>query len=797
MQTFALAFGLGSLAATCSTIPLRGLWITASVLCAVFVAAVLPRRGIRAWGVSCGAFCGCLLLGLVYTLASVEYWSAQRDAVADSGARTALSGTIIARPKRYDYGAVRIDVRPDRPLADRDWVRRLGPFAPRGIVRINCYDCEHDFRVGQRWRLAVRLKPVHGRLNPGGFDYERWAFHQRIVARGSLDARRASRLLEDDALGPVARLRYRLVDFIDEAIPPESSAGLVQAVAVGVRDGVSARQWEVFRDTGTGHLMAISGLHVGLVFLIFFQSFNWASRLFPPLLLVAPAQKFAATLALPPTVAFALLSGLSLPTQRATTMLLVFYTAFLMNRRVLGWHSFGVAALMTLLVDPLAMLSFGFWLSFGAVAALIVYGERRRRRVAGLDGEQAEHRRPLAVLRRWLEVWTGAQASVSLAVLPLGALFFGKLPLLAPLINLVAIPYFGCFVLAPVLAGLSAWTIGHPGLSSSGFAFGARAADLLRAALDATARVPDLVLDLSTDSALRAAVVCALIACFVLRPRRAWLLLPLGALAFALTARAPPAFGEFETTVLDVGQGLAVVLQTHGHAVVYDTGVRLSDDYDMARIVIEPFLKDRGVSKIDRLVLSHGDRDHVGGFEYLSSVYPPGVVHASETGTFKDARDCAHGTHWVLDGVRFEFLSPSAAPGSGRNDRSCVLRVASRHGSVLLTGDIEGRAERIMVAAHGERLKSDVLVVPHHGSRTSSSAKLLAAVAPELSIISRGFANRFGHPHPAVMERLVASGTRVLDTARDGAVSVRVGADGVETRTWRRVLAHPWRRRAR
>lgn len=648
-----------------------------------------------------------------------------------------------------------------------------------GLVRLSWYRNPPRLRAGERWRLTVRLKPPHGFANPGGFDFERWLFQEGIRATGYVLASDHNRRL-DEGPGPdrIDRWRQDLGDHIDQVLAGRPGAGLVRALVLGDRSGLSPADWEVLTRTGTNHLIAISGLHVGLVagFVFFVARWLWSRSARLALALAAP--RAGAIAAFAAALGYSALAGFAVSTQRALIMIAVVLVALAWARTVRPAAGLAAALVGVLALEPKAVLSAGFWLSFGAVAVLLFALGRR------LPGGG------------WWTRWGRAQWAVGLGLLPMLFLLFGRASLIAPAVNLIAVPVFSLVLLPAVLiATLLSLVPGlGPVLTPVGEVLGWGLALLEMAAAWSwsAASIPAGPLWVWCAAFAGAALLLAPQGL----PGR-WggvpLLLPL------LLVRPPgPAQGEAELTLLDVGQGLSAVVRTRGHLLLYDTGPSFPSGFNAGSAVVLPFLREIGVGRIDTLILSHADRDHAGGFQGLAGKLPIGRLLSGEPGELpgdSGAAPCLAGDRWIWDGVRFELLHPNHAGFAG-NDSSCVVRVVTGGGSLLLPGDAEGGVERMLAASMPDALAATLLVAGHHGSATSSTGELLAAVAPRFVLYSSGFANHFGFPAAAVRERVQALGAVQLDTAETGAIGFRLNDQGVEGPTlYRREVRRLWTHR--
>lgn len=759
MRSGTIAFLLGILLLLAQPALPDPLWLELLPPCAVLAL----RRG--RWRLPALLACGflwALLRGALILERDLPAGLEGRDLIVEG--RVASLPARDALRTRFDLDVERV-LRPARPRA-----------AP-GRVRLSWYGAAPALAAGERWRLRIRLKRAHGLSNPGGFDYEAWLFQQGIRSRGYVrDDAQNLRLARAPALS-VDALRQRLGAIIAEALRDRPHRGMVAALAIGVREDIREAEWRVLRATGTAHLMAISGLHVGLVAAVAFLLGGrlWAGAGCAPRWLAAPrAAALAACLA---AAGYAALAGFSVPTQRALAMVAVAMAGVIGARRFAPGTTLACALLLVLLLDPLAVLAAGFWLSFGAVS-VILYGMSGRPGAAGA----------------WWR-WGRVQVLLFVGLLPLSLLVFGEHPLTAAPANLLAVPWIGLAVVPVILAGAAlalVWLPAGAFLLQCGAAGISAMWPWLEALAGLGARLrPDMLPPLWAGLAGAAGVLILLL------PRGTparWVGLPWLLPLFLLPAPAP-APGVARVTVLDVGQGISAVVRTRRHTLVYDTGPRYAPGRDAGRSVLVPFLRARGIARVDLLILSHGDSDHVGGARSLLQALPVGAVLAGAAGLAPGAARCVRGAAWRWDGVDFRVLHPPPGSAAEGNDASCVLRVAAGGRSLLLPGDIERRAEAELVRAWGAGLHSEVLVAPHHGSLTSSSAGFLDRVRPRYALFSVGYRNRFGFPRPEVLRRYRRRGVRVLDTARQGAITVvlRPGAPLAPPQGHRAAARRLWR----
>ncbi|MBT8420685.1 MAG: DNA internalization-related competence protein ComEC/Rec2 [Gammaproteobacteria bacterium] len=646
-------------------------------------------------------------------------------------------------------------------------------------IRLNWYGSPPQLLPGEKWHLTVRLKRPRGFRNPGGFDYEKWLFQERIHATGYVRSAKENSKLATDARRSLDRMRYRLARKIDEVLGDSPHGNIVKALAIGVRDGIAEAQWETLRSTGTAHLMAISGLHIGLVTMLIFFIARRLWTLFPSMALIIPAQRLAAPIAVAGALGYAALAGFSLPTQRALVMVCVVMAGIFWRRHTSPGFSLVFALFVILLLDPFSVLSIGFWLSFAAVAIILF----------GMTGH-------LSVRKSWWR-WGRVQILIAIGLMPLSVLFFHEHPLISPVANLIAIPWIGFVVVPLVLAGTCLvtllpdlgglllswgnWAIAIPwpflqGLESLDFVYRTGFAPPLWTVIAGGAGVILLLLPRGMPG--RWLGVIWLLPLFLISPPR-------------------PAAGEIWFTLLDVGQGLAAVVRTREHVLVYDTGPIYGPGFDAGKAAVIPFLRNQGITFVDRVITSHEDADHAGGLASLLAEIPVDTIftngHVLQAEQSKRGTACREGVEWHWDGVDFKILHPASDRASGNNG-SCVLRITNAEGTILLTGDIEHPAEARLVKIHGDELRTDVFVVPHHGSKTSSSEQFLQVVKPRYALFSTGYRNRFGLPSEPVVARYRQVGAKLLFSDRDGAIDFRLtpGKGISEPILYREQARHFW-----
>ncbi len=684
-----------------------------------------------------------------------------------------VTGVVASLPQAGSTGLrFRFDVE-HATLADQP-VR-----VPRSIS-LGWYKGSHDdaalapprseLRAGQRWRFAVRLRQPHGNANPHGFDYELYLFEQGVRATGYVRDTAPALRLAEAAGHPVERWRQHVRDAIVASVRDPGAAGVLAALAVGDQGAIERDDWDLFRNTGVAHLMSISGLHVTMFAWLAGLAVGALWRRSERAMLWLPAPQAARWGGLAAALAYAVFSGFGVPAQRTVWMLATVTLLQSLGRRWPWPLVLLAAAVVVTLADPWALLQPGFWLSFMAVGLLMASEPVHRAPADLAPAATAGWRAMAGRAGRGAGAGLRTQLIATVGLTPLSLLFFQQVSLVGFFANLVAIPLVTLVITPLALLGVflaPLWSLGAWVLQG------------LVAWLAWLAHWPLAVWTVPVAPlwAQLAALLAALLLVLPLPWRLRLLAVPL-ALPLLLPPRVLPGVGQFAVTVADVGQGTAVLLRTRNHLLVYDAGPQYSPDSDAGQRVLLPLLRATGEARIDVLMLSHRDIDHVGGAAALLKALPVAQLHSSlEPGHALLAgsvpqRRCEAGQRWQWDGVAFEVLHPTAEDYERPrkpNALSCVLRVQGVDTSLLLTGDIEREQEAALVVAFGAALRSDLLVVPHHGSRTSSSAPFLDAVQPQLALVQAGYRNRFGHPAPDVVQRYRERGIEVRASPDCGA----------------------------
>lgn len=697
---------------------------------------------------------------------------AERLAPELAGAELVLTGVVVRLPAVH-AGGVRFVVDTESAATPDG---RPVTVPPRIVLG---WYADGDARppvpqVGERWRWGVKLKPPHGVLNPQGYDAELAWFVQGVGATGSVRSAPPPQRLAVEAAAPLERWSQRVHDAIFQRVADPAAAGVLAALAIGDQAAIEREDWDVFRLTGVAHLMSISGLHVTMFAWLAGAAVGRLWRHSGRGLLLLPAPQAARWGGLACAAAYALAAGWGVPAQRTVGMLATVVVLRSLGRR---WPLPAVllaAALAVVMLDPWAPLQPGFWLSFVAVALLAVSEPAHAARPAAADDPRPWRRRWVA-LREAARGGLRTQAVATVGLAPLSMLFFQQISAVGFAANLVAIPLVTLVITPLALAGV---------LLPPLWGVAAVLVDALRGLLTTMAGWPwaSWTAAAAPPWAVAAGLLGGLLAVLPLPARLRWLAVPL-----MLPLLAPPvprpAEGRFELVAADVGQGSALLLRTARHLLVFDAGPRWGPEADAGSRVLVPLLRARGERRIDLLMLSHRDADHVGGAAALLAALPVGEL----VGSLPDGhpllgsvphRRCTAGERWSCDGVEFEVLHPPAGlaiADAASNATSCVLRVRGAVASVLLPGDLPAAQELALVAA-GTALAADVLVVPHHGSRSSSSEAFIAAVSPRVAVVQAGYLNRFGHPAPEVSARFVGRGIELVRSDACGAWTL--AADG-------------------
>ncbi|HEC74179.1 MAG TPA: DNA internalization-related competence protein ComEC/Rec2 [Methylophaga aminisulfidivorans] len=604
--------------------------------------------------------------------------------------------------------------------------------------------------AGEIWALTVKLRRPRGMSNPGGFDYEKWLFIEQIGATGYVKKSPHNQKLQESSHWNIHHWREHIQQQINSHLSTSPERNLILGLSIGLRDHITNEQWEILRNTGTSHLLAISGLHIGLAAAIGFFLFRFGWRYIGIEQTTISAHQLAAIAGGLFALFYACLAGLSIPTQRAVIMVFAVMFALFIKRPLFPANLLALSAVLILLINPLAILTAGFWLSFAAVCLIMLTCSQR----------YPAYRYP------WLRI----HLLIAIGLIPLLLVFFNQVSVISPIANLIAVPVVSILIVPLILLGMVLLPI-----STQLAQFVLSSSDLLLSwlwqLLTFLSNLPLSNLTIPTLT-LTQTVGLSVIVFLLLIPRgfphkRLGLLLILP-LFFSSTNRPNP--GEFYLSMLDVGQGLAVVIETHSHVLVYDTGPRFNDSFNTGDAVVAPYLNSRHRDHIDKIIISHTDNDHIGGLGGLTKNLSYAELLSNDDINNFDNNHCQAGQQWLWDEVSFKILAPFSESFGSRNNRSCVLSIKGKSRSALLPGDIERNTEQALVSRYGSSLKSDILAVPHHGSKTSSSNVFLNAVNPRYSLFSVGYRNRYHFPNTVIFKRYQDKDIVTYRTDHDGAI---------------------------
>ncbi len=763
MRLFALFFLLGTLIIQqfqqLPSVIWFGLFLSISIFLTIFFKNKPTKLLIKSLLVSGTA----LFSGLLLSTAIAQNQLSKRIATQWEGQDIILLGRVLGIPNAKEDGTrFRFKINQASLKTDPEKQIQL-----KGIVRLGWFqNTQAIINADETWQLVVRMKRPSGFFNPGGFDYEKWLFTERISATGYIRKEPDyNKRVSESPWWSINRLRQNIHNNIQEGVEDKASAAILSALVVAIRTQFDDKQWMLLQQTGTSHLVAISGLHIGVVAGFAFLPIMLIWGLFPSLNEKVPLRVAGAIAGVLFATLYAMLAGFTLPTQRALLMVVIALLGLLVRRHYHSSSILAVVVIAVLLLDPLAGMTVSFWLSFLAVALILIVLKRQIEKPA------------IQLIK--------LQVVLSLGMLPLTLFFFGSASLLSPVANLLAIPWVSLVVVPLSLLALVFMPISSF-ISDGLFSIAALAIEWMFSGFELLSR--SSLANVSIAEIPSVYLLSAFVGfLFLLLPKgfpARWLgfvaILP--ALLFTVEK---PKQGEFIFTLLDAGQGMASVVRTKNHTLIYDVGTRYSKTYDIGKLVVVPFLKAKGLVSVDSMILSHKDIDHWGGAEAVLKAIKVKRILSSNTTILENHKifECLKDDKWQWDGVNFKVLSPPDNYPQNDNNRSCVLRVSNTNHSLLLTGDIQKKTERLLLTYASEEesgksnMQSEVISVPHHGSKTSSTQAFIEAVSPELALIPAGYRNRFGHPKDKVLARYKRMGVDVMGTVDSGAITVKFPAD--------------------
>jgi len=636
-------------------------------------------------------------------------------------------------------------------------------------VLVSWYNSQETIETGQVWKFKLKLKPIHGYRNPGSFDYSKWLFRHGYDATATV---KSAQILEThsviDLKSEIHKQRLNVAHLINENFKSTRIQGLIQALTIGDKSQISYQDSKLFQDTGTSHLIAISGLHIGLIAFI--------GVLFGRLVFIVFASeklnrfKYEALFAITFAFLYALLAGLSIPTIRALVMVVVFSLSYAFKFNITRWQAWSFAMLIVLLIDPFSVLDVGFWFSFGAVAVLMF----------AFTGRKNTKSKTIAFIK--------AQIVILIGLMPLMALVFQQINLLTPIANLLVLPLASLLLIPLLFASLLVYTIS---VNMADFLFGLveKLSIYMFNILDYLQQFSFLTIPIHNINIITIFALIFLMSILLLPRLFRWRILSVFLIVPLFSDEGNDIQdGEFQVNILDVGQGLSVIIQTNKHNLIYDTGAKYESGFSLASTVVIPYLQHQGIKTMDKMILSHADNDHAGGVDEILKQFN----NINILDVMGDYASCQYPNKWYWDGVQFEILSPFELLPYLGNNSSCVIKISSQYGSILLTGDIEEPVEYRLFKNLSHEIQSDVLLIPHHGSKTSSSLAFIKQVDPNIAINSSGYANQFNHPHPTIKKQYLKNNIKFYDTQNKGMIELSFLSNGINVQQYSDINHHFW-----
>ncbi|RUR15636.1 DNA internalization-related competence protein ComEC/Rec2 [Legionella septentrionalis] len=692
----------------------------------------------------CLLFFGCFTIGVCWGI--FHQWWVHAGGVPDESVinKAVLQGYVASIPARtHQKTQFQFDV------------RNLNGKPIKSLVLLSCYDHCPLLKAGQFWQLTAKLKKPRNIQNPGGFDYVSW-LNARHIHWSGYTKRNSFTLLERPNPYFLLVWREQLAERLAKLIPDEKPLGILQALTLGITSHIDKEEWDLFRRTGTVHLMVISGAHIGLVAGLVYLLTRRLWGCYSRLCLLYPAQKAASIIAFTAAFIYSLLAGFAVPAQRAVIVCFFMLLRNFCNQRFSAWQAWRYSLCGVLLFEPHSLLMSGFYLSFIAVAILLL----------------ANQRFSCTGIKKTLIL----QVACLLGLMPMTLYWFSYGAVNGLVANLLAIPWVG-FVIVP----LSLFVLTAQAFVPAWLVWGLHATiTILLHYLNIVDSFAALNLNFTFPNVLSPMILMGIMGFSVVTPLRRFLpaiLMLAFASFFPQKEKIMPA--EARIDILDVGQGLAVVIQTAKHMVLYDTGVKFYQGSDMGKLAIIPYLRTLGINRIDKIIVSHPDLDHRGGLISLEEQYTVGELIVDNPLFYKRGLPCENYPGWTYDDVSFRFF-PIKKEIRGKNNHCCVLQVSTSGGQILLPGDIERQAEHYLTQTYGNQLRSSVLLVPHHASKTSSSMAFLKQINPEFAVASYGFDNRYHFPHAQVLENYQKLGIKLFNTVDCGMVSIHLGRNSVQ-----------------
>ncbi len=684
------------------------------------------------------------LLGFAYSSLFANVYLSNRMTLDKSGSAGTVTVQIIDLPN-YDVDQWQFQA---LVLESDEFSEFVGKK-----IKLSWYRTEQHINSGDIWKLQVKLSIPNGVQNPGGFDSEQRALQQNWVAQGYVK-KQAEYLAYTNSID---RFRSLISQQIQTTLPT-GKARFIQALALGDTRAITDKDWDILRRTGITHLIAISGFHVGIVALFAVYCSRILFKTFPRVGLVVPWPFAFAWVSIISSFLYTAMAGFAIPTVRTALMIAVLMLAKILYKNISSIHAVALSLFIILLWEPFSILSAGFWLSFSGVLLLIAF----------MPNTNKQHKVATFMRAQWV---------VSLGLLPLCIGFFSQTTIIGPIVNMIAIPWISLVVVPLALLGvLFSWT---PLVAGFFWNCAYQSMQGFWLVLEYLQQMHWTAINIA-ETNIFTIILAILGVCIILFPRPfpakylgVFLVLPL----FFKTSEQIPE-NSIRISVIDVGQGLSVLVRTKNHQLLYDTGAGNNSGFSRGTSTLVPALNSLQIDYLDKVIISHGDNDHYGGLEGLQKSIPINSLVASEGSLKESFEECKQGDSWKWDGVRFSYLWPSLEISDKKNDRSCVLRIEANSRTVLLTGDISKESEYALIEQYGKQIQSDIIIVPHHGSKTSSSIEFLNIIKPKIALVSSGFQNRFKHPNQKVVERYQYIGATVVNTADLGWIELQSSPTG-------------------
>lgn len=706
----------------------------------------------------------CIMLGFTWSNQNFRAHKASIIAPALEGQTITVSGVIdslpISKPNKTSFVFRLTNVQNNASELD------LKPMHDR-LVRLTCYYCFKKFSVGQTWQFQVRLKRPHRYASWGAFDYEKYLFRQQVIANGYIRDAEQSKLLDESDNNLLTRVRLKLGRYLRAELSEGAGQHILLALTVGDKSEMSTTERDLLQKLGLSHLVAISGLHIGILFWFSGWLFGLLSKCCPNIYLWRPRQMIVLFPALAAATCYAALAGFAISTQRALIMLIIYTACRFLRLDVSLLRVLLITAVTVLFYDPFSILDAGFWLSFNAVLIIAIVNSRTA-----------------------LSLWY-LQPILWFGMLPISILLFSQASLASPFVNLLMVPIFSLFIIPAALLSILVWTI-YPAMASWLLKQLAGLLDWLILCLQYLASIENIMVPLAQPALLTWVLYgLLLLSCYYRTTGRAFVLIAMLASIILNKPYSALQSGEYRLTLLDVGQGLSLLIETKNETLLYDTGPAYGSGSSAAESVVLPYLKYRQINHIDRLLISHADNDHIGGLDQVLNKYTPQVILTSRPDKVKGGKPCYAGQSWQDGLIRFTVLSPDENTPAGSNNRSCVVKLEGPYGSILITGDIEAAVERYLLTTD-ENLSADIMLVPHQGSKTSSTQAFLTSVNPGIGLIAAGYRNHYGHPYSKVVERYMRHDVDLLSTINLGSIMIKSTDQGWKVTTFRESESGFW-----